>query len=111
MAHTCTLPFLFWEYHCALANCSFAAVFAASKLARLQHLRHIAGKGQCYGSSKIQLSEANHLAVVVHQVARYCSENAVHAGRAWRKLSLLAAIVFSSQATVLMHHLKPLSGL
>ncbi len=56
-------PFPLRKNHCALTICGFAAVFAAPVLAGLWHLRCIAGKGQCYSSTKNQLSEVLYLAV------------------------------------------------
>jgi hypothetical protein len=66
-ARSRTPPIPLGEYRCVLVNCGFATVLATSKLAGLQHLGHIMGEGQYYGSPKSQLSEANYLAVVLCQ--------------------------------------------
>jgi hypothetical protein len=56
--HSRTLPFPLWKNRCTLANYGFATVVDALKLAGLWHLGCIAGKVQCYGSTKNQLSGA-----------------------------------------------------
>jgi hypothetical protein len=86
-----TPPFLLRKNCCVQAYCCFATIFACLKLDGLQHLC-IAGEGQCYGSPKNGLSEANHLAT--------------RSGCAWRRSSPLAAVVIYSQAFVLAQHLK-----
>jgi hypothetical protein len=50
-----------------LANCCFATVFIASRLAGLRHLGCSAGERQRYGSPKNGQSEANQVAVAVSQ--------------------------------------------
>ncbi len=87
-----------------LANCGFAAVFDALKLAGLQQLGCIAGEGQCYSSFKNGPSEVIHLATASCQSEAMVRRKCTHAGT-WRGSLLLAAgIAISSQATVLAHH-------
>ncbi len=50
-----------------LANCCFATVFIASRLAGLWHLGCSAGEGQRDGSPRNGQSEANQVAVGVSQ--------------------------------------------
>jgi hypothetical protein len=79
------------------------------KLAGLQHLWCIVGKGQRCSLPENQLSEANHLARAgSSKVGQYCSETAMRGLCLKEALLLAAAIAISS---VLAHHLKPFSGL
>jgi hypothetical protein len=88
-----------------LANCGFATVFAAPKLAGLRHLMHIARKVQCYGSPKSGLSEANYLATVVCQSEAMVLQNCCSF-----RLGLEKAVAVIFQATILAYHLKPFAG-
>jgi hypothetical protein len=63
-ARSRTPPFPLRKHHCALANCSFASLFAAPKLAGFRHLGCIAAQGQRYCSPKNGHSEAYRLAGV-----------------------------------------------
>jgi hypothetical protein len=65
----------FAEKSLIIANCGFAAVFSPLKLAGLQHLGHIAGKGQDYCSPKNGLSGANPLATMSCQIEAIVRRN------------------------------------
>ncbi len=66
----------------------------------------------CYSSLKHGFIEVNHLATEGCQNMAMLWEIAACAGWAWRRSStLVVATVISSQATVLVHHLKPFSWL
>jgi hypothetical protein len=88
-----------------LANCGFAAVFAAPGLAGLRHLGHNTAKGQSNGSPKNGHSEANCLAIAGCQKLGDVAAKLLRTQTAFREgLSpLAAAIAISSQATVLAY--------
>jgi hypothetical protein len=74
------MPFPLWEYSCALANNGLPPYTLPLNSAGLWHLRRIAGDGQCYGSPKNGLSEANHLEGAGFQVRQWCGKTATSAG-------------------------------
>jgi hypothetical protein len=58
-AYSRTPPFPLRKHYCTLADCGFAAAFAAPKFAGLRYPGYFAAEGQCYGSQKYGHSEAN----------------------------------------------------
>jgi hypothetical protein len=100
------------EHRYLLENCCFADVFVASKLSGLEHLGHIASEGQSTIHPKITSPKQTIWLVRSAKVGQCCGKTAARTGWAWRRPSLLAAAkAFSSQAIVLVHHLKPCFGL
>jgi hypothetical protein len=78
----------------------------------LWYLGGITGKGQCYGSPKNGLSEANYLTTAIRQSWAMLQQNyCVRRPPLETPSPLMAAVATNSQATVLAHHFKPFSGL